>query len=176
MHLVPVEMRSAKIPCRHIPLNESGETLDSLYRRSEQYEIEEKVSEWLWAAIQQMEEDRMAAQVRRATAQSSRQETMKGTPLYRSLHPKCANPTCPTAFHWTGGGKFFRFRPDSHDALGNDSACDSPRGIHGVRHYWLCERCSHVFTLVYDQECGVILRALWPEFAATEVHKEASAA
>jgi len=176
MHLVPVEMQSARIPCRHIPLNESGDTLDSLYRRSEQYEIEEKVSEWLRAAIQQLEEDRTVAQQRRVSEQTSRQETMKGTPLYRSLHPKCANPACPTAFHWTGGGKYFRFRPESHDAAGNDSTCDSPRGIHGVRHYWLCERCSHVFTLVYDQECGVVLKVLWPELPAAEVHEEASAA
>jgi hypothetical protein len=32
---------------------------------------------------------------------------VSGTPLYQKQHPKCANPACPTAFHWTGGGKFF---------------------------------------------------------------------
>ena len=53
---------------------------------------------------------------------------------------------------------------------------DSPGGIHGVRHYWLCERCSHVFTLAYDEECGVTLKLIWSELAAGETHKELSAA
>jgi hypothetical protein len=31
-----------------------------------------------------------------------------------------------------------------------------------VRHYWLCERCSHVFTLVYEEGYGVVLgHRLW---------------
>jgi hypothetical protein len=64
MHLVPIEVRSAKIPCRHIPLNSSGDTLNSLYGRGEQYEIEEKVGEWLRAAIDQLEAERIAAQQR----------------------------------------------------------------------------------------------------------------
>src|ERR1700688_4994430 len=58
IHLVPAELCSAKIPCRHIPLNASGETLDSLYRYSEQNEIEETVGDWLRAIaiIQRLEE------------------------------------------------------------------------------------------------------------------------
>jgi len=169
IHLVPLEIRSAKIPCRHIPLNSSGDTLDSLYRSSEQYEIEEEVGEWLRAAIEQLETERIAAQQRHVCERPSDQETVKGTPLYRSLHPKCANPACPTAFHWTGGGKFFRFRPEGHNGAGNNSTCDSPRGIHGVRHYWLCESCSHVFTLVYDETFWVVLKALWPELKHTAI-------
>ena len=174
-HLVPLERRSAKIPCRHIPLNSSGDTLDSLYRYSEQYEIEERVGEWLRAAIQQLEEERVA-QRRRTSKTTSGHETMKGTPLYCGLHPKCANPACPIAFHWTSGGKFFRFRRDPVPARESNSASDSPTGIHGVRHYWLCEGCSHVLTLVYDEQCGVVLQALWPELPAAESHKELSAA
>jgi len=52
IHLVPTEFFSAKIPCRHIPLNASGETLDSLYGYSNQYDIEETVGGWLRAIIQ----------------------------------------------------------------------------------------------------------------------------
>jgi hypothetical protein len=74
-------------------------------------------------------------------------------------------------FHWTEGGKFFRFRPSPVTPLGTDSRVDSPRGIHGVRHYWLCERCSHVFTLAYEEGHGVILKLIWPELAAGETHK-----
>jgi hypothetical protein len=35
--------------------------------------------------------------------------------------------------------------------------------VHGVKHFWLCERCCHVFTLVSTKEGGVILRLLWSE-------------
>ena len=62
MQLVPAERRSKKIPCRHIPFSVSGETLDSLYRFSDQNEIEETVGSWLRAAIQRLEEERMATQ------------------------------------------------------------------------------------------------------------------
>jgi hypothetical protein len=169
IYLVPPAHRSAKSPCRHIPLNESGETLDSLYRYGDQTEIENSVGAWLRAAIRRLEEERRA--VRAAHKKSS----LRGTPLYSKKHPKCANPACPTAFHWTGGGKFFRFRPDPVSTSGNNPAADSPGGIHGVRHYWLCERCSHVFTLVYDEGCGVIIRLLWPEIAAESADKASAA-
>ncbi len=43
IQLVPPERRSKKFPCRHTPLDASGETLDSLYRYCDQREINEKV-------------------------------------------------------------------------------------------------------------------------------------
>jgi hypothetical protein len=46
------------IPCRHIPFNVSGETLDSLYRYSDQNEIEETVGGWLRTTIQRLKEER----------------------------------------------------------------------------------------------------------------------
>ena len=39
--LVPPQFRGKQIPCRHIPFNAEGETLDSLGPCSEQFEIEE---------------------------------------------------------------------------------------------------------------------------------------
>jgi hypothetical protein len=176
MQLVPPERRSEKIPCRHIPFNLSGETLDSLYRCSSQLEIEETVGDWLQVTIQRLEEERKAAQQARSKRPTPPCGTQRGTPLYQKQHPKCANPACPTAFHWTGGGKFFRFRPDPSSTSAKDSTADSPKGIHGVRHYWLCERCSHVFTLVYEEGCGVMLKVLWPELPVAGTHKELSAA
>ena len=169
IYLVPPPHRSAKSPCRHIPLNESGETLDSLYRYASQSEIENAVATWLRSAITRLEEERMAV---RASHDASR---LRGTPLYTRQHPKCANPACSTAFHWTGGGKFFRFRPDPHSAANCSSKGDTPGGIHGVRHYWLCERCSHVFTLVYDEGCGVVIKLLWPEIVAQPSAKASAA-
>ena len=165
MQLVPPEHRSEEIPCRHITLNAAGETLDSLYGHHNQIEIEENVADWLRSTIRSIEEQRAAAERERKNLQAVHITSLRGTPLYQKQHPKCANPECPTAFHWTGGGKFFRFRPDPDVPAQKKPASDSPAGIHGVRHYWLCERCSHVFTLVYDHEYGVGLKALWPELA-----------
>ena len=176
MQLVPPERRSETIPCRHIPFNTSGEALDSLYRYSNQQETEETVGAWLRATIQRLEEERAAARHAHSKHPPAGGGTLRGTPLYQKQHPKCANPACPTAFHWTGGGKFFRFRPDPVSATGSNPTADLPGGIHGVRHYWLCERCSHVFTLVYGEECGVTLKLIWSDLAAGETHKELSAA
>jgi hypothetical protein len=55
MPLVPLERAPERIPCRHIPLNVSGETLDSLYQHINQNEIGETVGGWLRAIIQRLE-------------------------------------------------------------------------------------------------------------------------
>lgn len=174
MHLVPPERRSEKIPCRHIPFNVSGDTLDSLYRQSSQQEVEETVGHWLQATIERLEEELTASRQVHGKLPTLSSEPLKGTPLYQKQHPKCANPACPTAFHWTEGGKFFRFRPDPISGSASGSTADSPRGIHSVRHYWLCARCSHIFTLVYNEECGVVLTLRSPEIPVMESHKELS--
>jgi hypothetical protein len=176
MHLVPPARRSEMIPCRHIPFNVSEETLDSLYRHCDQNQIEETVGVWLRATIQRLEQERAAIQRDRDKQPTPGPEALRGTPLYRAEDPKCANPACATAFHWTGGGKFFRFRPDPVSEFGSSSRIDSPRGIHGVRHYWLCERCSHIFTLTYEEGCGVILKLIWPEPHVSEAAKKFSVA
>ncbi len=137
-----------------------------------QNEIEETVGDWLRATIQRLEEERTAVQRGRNKQTTLRGKTLKGTPLYQKQHPKCANPVCPTAFHWTGGSKFLRFRLDPASAWGRNTIADPPTGMDGAKHYWLCEHCSSVYTLVYDQECGVVLKLLWPELPAVEAHKE----
>ncbi len=67
--------------------------------------------------------------------ETAERSTTKAFPIDHGLHAKCANPICPVAFDWFGGGRFFRFK--------NDFAANH----HGVQHYWLCENCSHAFTL-----------------------------
>ncbi len=52
---VPLDCREERIPCRHIPLNEQGETIDSLYRGRTQEVIETAVSRWLRATIEELE-------------------------------------------------------------------------------------------------------------------------
>jgi hypothetical protein len=66
-------------------------------------------------------------------------------PDFRSfgVSPECANPKCQTEFHWLAEGEFFRFRTEG-DGSANEkkSHRGAPTKHHGVRHYWLCKRCS----------------------------------
>jgi hypothetical protein len=66
--LVPAESRSEKIPCRHIQLTASGETLDSLYRYGDEYEIEETVRNWLRKSIYRLEREREPKRANEATS------------------------------------------------------------------------------------------------------------
>lgn len=166
MQLVPWEFRGDSIPCRHIPLSAEHETLDSLYRYADQREIEEKYGKWLRTTIAKIEE--MRALLLGTSQKPSPTSTAGavGEPLFQKLHPKCANPACATPFHWTIGGKFFRFRMDStHSPAGHEEG-------HGVKHYWLCERCSHVYALAYDEGEGVVLRLAWPALPVEEPAKQ----
>jgi hypothetical protein len=72
--------------------------------------------------------------------------------MSRKNHPRRANPACPTRFRWNAGGRFFRSRLEP--AQTTDPQSDRPP----VEHYWLCEVCSHLFTLVCDQQLGVVLK------------------
>jgi hypothetical protein len=62
------------------------------------------------------------------------------------LQPKCANPSCENGLDLLGGGRFFRFQA-------SDSA-----NHHRVQHYWLCEHCAHLFTLVCNGHAEVVLK------------------
>jgi hypothetical protein len=166
MQLVPQEFLGTRIPCRHIPLNAGSETLDSLYRYADGREIEETFGKWLRTTIAKIEEMRSVLLGNgRKYSPPGTGEAM-GEPLFQNLHPKCANPACATAFHWTTGGRFFRFSADSAN-----STSDHKEG-HGVKHYWLCERCLHVYTLMYDESKGVALKLLWRELLAEEPAKQ----
>jgi len=55
MSFVPTRCRYEAVPCRHIPLTEMGETLDSLYRTGTNEEIEQRLESWLIETIQQLE-------------------------------------------------------------------------------------------------------------------------
>lgn len=173
LQLVPAEHRAEKIPCRHIPLDASGQTLDSLYRWDDPRKIEEMVQNWLQSTIERLEEQRKGL-VRDGSHLPPVGDAMKGAPLCENLHPKCANPACPNTFHWLEGGKFFRFRNDGVPAVPYPPA--APANLHGVKHFWLCERCSHMFTLVHEEQSGVVLKLLRPEFPAAETRKSLTAA
>lgn len=62
IELVPLKWRTEKIPCRHIPLKETGETLDYYYRCGTPEELEEAFIEWLRKTIHHLEQNRAATE------------------------------------------------------------------------------------------------------------------
>jgi hypothetical protein len=96
--------------------------------------------------------------------------------MFLNLQPKCANPTCPTAFEYLRGGKFFRFRRDPVSGNAVDDSTPPPEGHHGVEHFWLCDRCCKRFILAYEPGRGVMLRLRWDELPAVPDKKELTAA
>lgn len=164
LQLVPPEFRSDKHPCRHIRLSSAGETLDFLYSYGEQREIEEKVRNWLESTISRLEEHRKT-RLRDGSLPAAPEAGGKGTALRENA--KCANPACRVTFDWRKGGKFLRFR-ETREQTSATSEKGPPAGIHGVRHFWLCERCSHLFTLAYEEHIGVVLKTSWPDLLVAE--------
>ena len=61
MRFVPAESRGEKFPCRHIHLNEAGETIESFYRTGTQPELETAYGTWLRQTIQKLELGRAVA-------------------------------------------------------------------------------------------------------------------
>jgi len=176
MQLVPPESRGAEIPCRHIPFNAEGETLESLYRYAGQYETEQIYGKWLRATIARLEDEREEHREIPASPAATGVVGSKGEPLFHKLNPKCANPACPKPFHWLAGGKFFRFRPDSPFPDANFQSPHRLMSGHDVKHYWLCERCSQVFSLEYDASQGAVVKLIRPELPAGRSPKQMTAA
>lgn len=173
IHLVAPESRDEQIPCRHIVLNEQGETLDAMYRYADERDIEDTVREYLRNTIERLEAQRAIPPV---PGEDEAAEPLVGVALHQSLHPKCANPACADAFHWLAGGKFFRFRPAEIEPSSDYPAGPPPAGGHHVKHYWLCERCTSRFTLAYVPGHGVVLKALWHDLPVAESQKALPAA
>lgn len=176
IELVPAELREERIPCRFIPLTAWGDTLESLYRTCDQNEVGEVVKNWLRESISNLEDARKGTLKKDRQSQSADRAAQCGTSLHEDARPKCANPACPTSFHLLAGGKFFRFRPDATSESQDQDAAKGPNPSGGVKHYWLCEPCSHVFTLVYDEKFGVALKLLNLELPVGEATHRASAA
>ena len=55
---VPAELRKQDVPCRFIPLNDKGQTVDSLYRTGTQIEMAEALHDWLCREIKRIEKAR----------------------------------------------------------------------------------------------------------------------
>ena len=148
---IPEDLGKRGIPCRYIPLNESGETMDSFYRTGTQEEWEAAVKKWLKATIGRLE---------RETAQAQSTEEGPENPVKANfvsfaeksstMFSTCANPDCGVAFDY-GRGRFFRFHK-SH------AAGESAPNTHSVQHFWLCGHCCQEFTLEYQDGVGVLIK------------------
>jgi len=176
MPLVPPEDRTQTVPCRHIPLNAQGETLESLYRFADQRDLEDVYGKWLRSTIAELEERRRAARSNPNRPVAPTGPVPAGEPLFGKLHPKCANPACPTAFHWLAGGRFFRFGPGALAQETKEQVAEDAEKTAPAKHYWLCEGCSQVYTLEQDEADTVVVKVLWPEIPASTPVKSFSAA
>jgi hypothetical protein len=58
---VPAEFREQDLPCRFIPLDDKGDTVDSLYRTGTQKEMTEVLRDWLGREIHRIEAERTQA-------------------------------------------------------------------------------------------------------------------
>jgi hypothetical protein len=48
---VPLKFRARLAPCRHIPVTEDGQTIESMYQTATQEEIERSLRTWLQRRI-----------------------------------------------------------------------------------------------------------------------------
>jgi hypothetical protein len=67
--LIPEDSQQKKIPCRYIPLNDQGETVDSFYRSGTQEELESELGRWLKATIERLEKQKAKGQVASESAE-----------------------------------------------------------------------------------------------------------
>jgi hypothetical protein len=143
MQLTPADSQQKKFPCRHIALNERGDTLDSLYCCGSQEEIDSALAQWLKVEIARLE---------RANVESvAASEHPEGT-----MFSHCANLQCQAPFDYRQG-RLFRFHKDH-------PVCERPPNTHSVQHFWLCGACCGIHTLEYRDGCGILIRDL-PETA-----------
>ncbi|HLK05993.1 MAG TPA: hypothetical protein VKT53_16265 [Candidatus Acidoferrum sp.] len=57
MRFVPSSAAQNRAPCRHIPLNDNGETVDFFYRTGTQDELETAVTAWIRKTIATLEQE-----------------------------------------------------------------------------------------------------------------------
>lgn len=60
---VPSEDRNEVVPCHHIPLTETRETIEALETEENQQKLEETVKQWLRLRIRHIEQERARASV-----------------------------------------------------------------------------------------------------------------
>jgi hypothetical protein len=87
-----------------------------------------------------------------------------------NLRPKCANPSCAASFDWLSGGRLFRFNRKANEPAPGSEYAVGHRNAHPIGHFWLCERCSNVYTLKQEPDRGIVIAPLWPALPPAEHH------
>ena len=62
----------------------------------------------------------------------------------------------------------FRFPGHTREAGSGAGEAADAETMHKIGHFWLCERCSNIYTLQYSPGRGVVIQPLWPELPAAE--------
>ena len=80
---------------------------------------------------------------------------------------KCANPACPTLFHYLREGKVFRVEvevtpaavpgdtAELHNASKVPFLVKTSKPNRKVEHFWLCGPCSQSMSLIFDRDLGI---------------------
>lgn len=151
--LLPQGSDGKNIPCRYIPLNEKGETIDSFYRAGTQAELESAVKGWLNATIERLEREK--AEVLHAqdhpeftSAENLFQNARQGREA--CMFSACANPQCCKPFAY-GDGELYRFRK-------NHTTEFEVLNTHCVQHFWLCGDCCKRLTLEPGDDGFVVIK------------------
>lgn len=63
---VPAQYRKEKVPCHHIPLNDAGQTVETLDRGYNEQAVQEQLIEWLRNTIARIERERMEGEQKAA--------------------------------------------------------------------------------------------------------------
>ena len=66
---VPTDKQAEAIPCHHIQLDQTGETIETLEGQENQQKMEETIKQWLRAKISQLETERAAQELDFLTAE-----------------------------------------------------------------------------------------------------------
>jgi hypothetical protein len=71
LDFVSPEHHAEEVPCHHIPLNETGETIEDLEGVDNQAKLERHVTDWLRAKIEDLERIRATEEIAGAATQTS---------------------------------------------------------------------------------------------------------
>ena len=92
---------SGSVPCRHIPLNEKNETIQSLYQYGTAEELEAALGEWLMNMIQKLELERTLN--RDGLAPKRAKERIENFWSQATMFFTCSNPDCAEPFRLSPG-------------------------------------------------------------------------
>ena len=72
MDFVPEQRRSERVPCHHIPLTSSGQTVENLFDPTDESKLQDAVHQWLKETLQKLraEEDQDAGEAKKWCAET----------------------------------------------------------------------------------------------------------